>query len=60
MSDQLKDLTRLKQPDQASTGLLKVSSGVHSLEAAIAGQAVGEVPLAGEKGRKMAALLAPH
>ncbi len=60
MSDQLKDLTRRKQADQAGTGLLKISYGVHGLEAAIAGQAVGEVPLGREKGRKMAALLAPY
>ena len=97
MSAQLKDLTRQKQPGQAATGLVKISYGVHSLEAAIAGKAVGEVRqalkeplnidpralalvngrdvaasyvlkagdqlefvrLAGEKGRKMAALLAP-
>ena len=43
MSGQLKDLTRQKQPGQAATGLVKVSYGVHSLEAAIAGKAVGEV-----------------
>ena len=43
MSAQLKDLTRLKQPGQAAAGQVKVSYGVHSLEAAIAGKAVGEV-----------------
>ncbi len=43
MSAQLKDLTRQKQPGQAATGLVKISYGVHSLEAAIAGKAVGEV-----------------
>ena len=43
MSAQLKDLTRQKQPGQAGTGLVKISYGVHSLEAAIAGKAVGEV-----------------
>lgn len=97
MSAQLKDLTRQKQPGRASAGLVKVSYGVHSLEAAIAGKAVGEVRqalkeplnidpralalvngrdvaasyvlkaddqlefvrLAGEKGCKMPALLAP-
>jgi hypothetical protein len=57
---QLKDLTRLKQPGKAGTGLVQISFGVHSLEAAIAGQSVGEVRQAGEKRRKMAALLAPH
>jgi hypothetical protein len=40
---QLKDLTRLRQPGQARTGQIKVSYGVHSLEAAIAGKSVGEV-----------------
>jgi hypothetical protein len=97
LSGQLKDLTRQKPPGQAGTGLVKVSYGVHSLEAAIAGKAVGEVRqalkeplnidpralalvngrdvaasyvlkagdqlefvrLAGEKGRKMAGILAP-
>ena len=43
MSAQLKDLTRQKPPGQAAAGLVKVSYGVHSLEAAIAGKAVGEV-----------------
>ncbi len=43
MSAQLKDLTRLKQPGKAKGGLVKVSYGVHSLEAAIAGKSVGEV-----------------
>ncbi|MFI5355215.1 MAG: hypothetical protein ACHQX0_06350, partial [Desulfobaccales bacterium] len=43
MSAQLKDLTRQKQSGQAGTGLVKISYGVHSLEAAIAGKAVGEV-----------------
>ncbi len=43
MSAQLKDLTRQKAPGQAATGLVKISYGVHSLEAAIAGKAVGEV-----------------
>ena len=43
MSAQLKDLTRQKQPGQATTALVKISYGVHSLEAAVAGKAVGEV-----------------
>jgi hypothetical protein len=43
MSAQLKDLTRLKQAPQARGGQVKVSYGVHHLEAAIAGKAVGEV-----------------
>ncbi len=43
MSAQLKDLTRLKQPGQPRTGLVKVSYGVHNLEAAIAGKSVSEV-----------------
>lgn len=43
MSAQLKDLTRLKQPSRASTGLVKISYGVHNLEVAIAGKSVGEV-----------------
>ncbi|MCX5892401.1 MAG: MoaD/ThiS family protein [Deltaproteobacteria bacterium] len=97
MSAQLKDLTRQKQPVQATGGQVKISYGVHSLEAAVAGKAVGEVRqalkeplnidpralalvngrdvaaayvlkegdqlefvrLAGEKGWKMLALLAP-
>ncbi|MCL4503390.1 MAG: MoaD/ThiS family protein [Deltaproteobacteria bacterium] len=42
MSAQLKDLTRRKQ-EQARAGLVKISYGVHSLEAAIAGKTVGEV-----------------
>ncbi len=40
---QLKDLTRLRQPARARAGQVKVSYGVHSLEAAIAGKSVGEV-----------------
>ena len=43
MSAQLKDLTRLKQTGKAKSGLVKVSYGVHSLDAAIAGKSVGEV-----------------
>ena len=39
----LTDLTRLKKPAQARTGQIKISYGVHSLEAGIAGQSVGEV-----------------
>ncbi|MGD0827684.1 MAG: hypothetical protein ABSA09_06305 [Desulfobaccales bacterium] len=46
MSAQIKDLTRRQQPVRARTGLVKISSGVHSLEAAIAGKSVGEVRLA--------------
>jgi hypothetical protein len=43
LSAQLKDLTRQKQPAKATGGLVKISYGVHSLEAAIAGKAVAEV-----------------
>jgi hypothetical protein len=43
MSAQLKDLTRLRQPARPTTGLVKISYGVHSLEVAIAGKTVGEV-----------------
>jgi len=43
MSAQLKDLTRLQQPSQARTGLVKISYGVHSLEAAITGKSISEV-----------------
>ncbi len=39
----LKDLTRLKPVGQVRSGQVKVSYGVHSLEAAIAGKSVGEV-----------------
>lgn len=39
----LTDLTRLKKAGPARTGQVKISYGVHSLEAAIAGQSVGEV-----------------
>ena len=43
MSAQLKDLTRQKQLGQAHSGKVKVSYGVHNLEAAIAGKSVSEV-----------------
>ena len=43
MSAQLKDLTRLHQPPQARSGLVKIGYGVHNLEAAIAGKSVSEV-----------------
>ncbi len=43
MSAQLKDLTRPKQAGQVWGGLVKISYGVHNLEAAIAGKSVGEV-----------------
>jgi len=43
MSAQLKDLTRPKQAGQGRGGLVKISYGVHNLEAAIAGKSVGEV-----------------
>jgi hypothetical protein len=43
MSAQLKDLTRLKQPSRAPAGQVRVSYGVHHLDAAIAGKSVGEV-----------------
>ncbi len=43
MSARLKDLSRLNKPAQARTGQVKISYGVHSLEAAIAGKSVAEV-----------------
>ncbi len=43
MSGRLKDLTRLKKPGQVRPGQVKISYGVHSLEAAIAGKSVAEV-----------------
>ena len=43
MSAQLKDLTRMNQPSPARSGMVKVSYGVHNLEAAIAGKSVSEV-----------------
>ncbi|MHB8069582.1 MAG: hypothetical protein ACYDIC_16950 [Desulfobaccales bacterium] len=43
MTAQLKDLTRLKQPSRAPDSQVKVSYGVHHLDAAIAGKSVGEV-----------------
>jgi hypothetical protein len=43
MSTKLKDLSRLNQPNQARSGQVKVSYGVHNLEAAIAGKSVSEV-----------------
>ena len=43
MSAQLKDLTRMNQPSPARAGMVKVSYGVHNLEAAIAGKSVSEV-----------------
>jgi hypothetical protein len=43
MTSQLKDLTRLRKPSQAHSGLVKISYGVHHLEVAIAGKSVGEV-----------------
>ena len=43
MSAQLKDLTRPKPAGQVRGGLVKISYGVHNLEAAIAGKSVGEV-----------------
>src|SRR5512135_3038146 len=43
MNSQLKDLSRLKQLNQASSGQVKVSYGVHNLSAAIAGKTVSEV-----------------
>jgi sulfur carrier protein ThiS len=43
MTAQLKDLTRLKQPVKSRSGQVKISYGVHSLEAAIAGKSVAEV-----------------
>ena len=43
MSAQLKDLTRMNQLSPARSGMIKVSYGVHNLEAAIAGKSVSEV-----------------
>jgi len=43
MSAQLKDLTRQKPGGQVRDGLVKISYGVHNLEAAIAGKSVSEV-----------------
>jgi hypothetical protein len=43
MSAQLKDLTRMNQPGPARSAMVKVSYGVHNLEAAIAGKSVSEV-----------------
>jgi hypothetical protein len=43
MTGKLKDLTRLQRVPQARRGLVKISYGVHSLEAGIAGKSVGEV-----------------
>ena len=43
MSAQLKDLTRMHQTGPAPSGLVKISYGVHNLEAAIAGKSVSEV-----------------
>jgi hypothetical protein len=43
MSAQLKDLTRLKKAAQARGGQVKISYGVHTLEAGIVGQSVVEV-----------------
>jgi hypothetical protein len=43
MSARLKDLTRLNQPSPARSGVVKVSYGVHNLEAAIAGKSGREV-----------------
>jgi hypothetical protein len=43
MSAVLKDLTRMHQPGPARSAMVKVSYGVHNLEAAIAGKSVSEV-----------------
>jgi len=43
MSAQLKDRTRLNQPGKSSTGQVRISYGVHSLEVAIAGKSISEV-----------------
>ena len=43
MSAPLKDLSRVKEAGRPKGGQVKVSYGVHSLEAAIAGKSVGEV-----------------
>jgi hypothetical protein len=43
MCAQLKDLTRMRPAGQTRSGQIKVSYGVHSLDAAIAGKSVGEV-----------------
>ncbi len=43
MSSRLTDLTRQKKPGQVRAGQVRISYGVHSLEAAIAGKSVAEV-----------------
>jgi hypothetical protein len=43
MSAQLKDLSRQKQVGQAPAGQIKISYGVHNLDAAIAGKSISEV-----------------
>jgi hypothetical protein len=43
LSAQLKDLTRRQHLGPAAAGQVKISYGVHSLEAAIAGKSVSEV-----------------
>jgi hypothetical protein len=43
MGTQQKDLTRLQQPPRPTSGLVKISYGVHHLEVVIAGKSVGEV-----------------
>jgi hypothetical protein len=43
MSAQLKDLTRQNRLTQSSSGQVKISYGIHNLEAAIAGKSVSEV-----------------
>ncbi|MGO9621705.1 MAG: hypothetical protein ACLPT6_09905 [Desulfobaccales bacterium] len=43
MSAQIRDLTRQQPSVRASSGLVKISYGVHVLTAAIAGKSVGEV-----------------
>ncbi len=43
MSPQLKDLTRQRQASRPSTGMVKISYGVHHLEVAISGKSVAEV-----------------
>lgn len=43
MSAQLKDLTRQKQPGRTTSGQVKISYGIHNLDAAIAGKSVSEV-----------------
>ena len=58
MSAVLKDLTRMNQPSPARSAMVKVSYGVHNLEAAIAGKSVSEVRQSGTVATLTARVLA--